>query len=65
MATPQRLPASLTPPELALAAVLDRLAPVAPIELPLAEARRCIAADMPPLKARRVLGYAPRHGWRR
>ena len=34
----QRLPASLTPLEVALAAVLDRLGPVAPIALPLAGA---------------------------
>jgi molybdopterin molybdotransferase len=47
----QRLPASLTPLDLALAALLDRLEPVAPIELPLAQVLACVAADTPPLKA--------------
>jgi len=47
----QRLPASLTPLDLALAALLDRLDPVAPIELPLAQALHCVAAEMPPLRA--------------
>jgi molybdopterin biosynthesis enzyme len=51
MVTTPRLPASLTPLDVALAAVLDGLAPVAPAELALAEALRCIAADMPPLHA--------------
>jgi molybdopterin molybdotransferase len=51
MIPPQRLPASLTPLDLVLAALLDRLEPVAPIELPLAQALACVAADMPPLKA--------------
>ena len=51
MVPPQRLPASLTPLDLALAALLDRLEPVAPIELPLAQALGCVAAEMPPLGA--------------
>jgi molybdopterin molybdotransferase len=51
MIPPQRLPASLTPLDLALAALLDRLEPVAPTELPLAQALHCIAAEMPPLTA--------------
>ena len=51
MIPPQRLPASLTPLDLALAALLDRLEPVAPIELPLAQALGCVAAGMPPLGA--------------
>jgi molybdopterin molybdotransferase len=51
MIPPQRLPASLTPLDLALAALLDRLEPVAPIELALAQALHCIAAEMPPLGA--------------
>jgi molybdopterin molybdotransferase len=51
MIPPQRLPASLTPLDLALAALLDRLEPVAPIELPLAQALDCVAAEMPPLRA--------------
>jgi molybdopterin molybdotransferase len=44
----QRLPASLTPLDVTLAALLRDLKPVAPVELPLIEALRCIAADMPP-----------------
>lgn len=47
----QRLPHSLTPLETALAALLDGVEPVAPLELDLAEALRCIAAGMPPLGA--------------
>jgi molybdopterin biosynthesis enzyme len=48
MTSNQRLPASLTPLDVALAALLNGLAPLTPAELPLAEALRCIAADMPP-----------------
>lgn len=51
MATPQRLPASLTPLDIALAAILRGVEPVAPVELPLADALRCIAAEMPQLAA--------------
>ncbi len=51
MATTQRLPASLTPLDTALAALLHGVEPVTPIELPLTEALRCIAAEMPPLNA--------------
>ena len=51
MTPPQRLPASLTPLDTALNALLDGIQPVAPVELPLAQALRCIAADMPPLTA--------------
>jgi len=51
MTSPQRLPASLTPLDVALNAVLKGLEPVAPVELPLAEALRCIAADMARLEA--------------
>ncbi len=50
MTSTQRLPASLTPLDVALAAVLRDLQPVLPVELPLTEALRCIAAEMPPLK---------------
>ena len=51
MISTQRLPASLTPLDVALAALLNGLEPVAPVELPLQEALRCIAAEMPPLAA--------------
>jgi molybdopterin molybdotransferase len=47
----QRLPAALTPLDVALAALLRDLKPVAPIELPLADALCCIAAEMPPVSA--------------
>ena len=47
----QRLPASLTPLEAARDRLLQGLEPVAPVDLPLAEALRSIAADMPPLAA--------------
>jgi molybdopterin molybdotransferase len=59
----QRLPASLTPLEVALAAVLDRLEPVAPLALPLAEALGCVAADMPPLNAFPPADIAASDGW--
>ncbi|HKS18588.1 MAG TPA: molybdopterin-binding protein [Bradyrhizobium sp.] len=51
MISPQRLPATLTPPDAARDALLDGIEPVTPIELPLSEALRGIAAEMPPLKA--------------
>ena len=51
MTSPQRLPASLTPLDMALDALLKGVEPVAPAELPLREALRCIAAEMPPLEA--------------
>ena len=55
MTSPQRLPTSLTPLDKARAALLNGVEPVAPVELTLKEALRCIAADMPPLPA-----YPPR-----
>ncbi|MCA6119227.1 molybdopterin-binding protein [Bradyrhizobium sp. WSM 1738] len=51
MISPQRLPASLTPLDAALAALLAGVEPVAPMELALAEAAGCIAAEMAPLPA--------------
>src|SRR5919201_6202328 len=63
MVTPQRLPASLTPLEAALAAVLRALEPLAPVELPLAEALRCIAAEMPQLAAYPPRDIAAADGW--
>jgi len=59
----QRLPASLTPLEAALAALLDRLDLVAPLELALADALGCVAADMPPLKAFPPADIAAGDGW--
>ncbi len=51
MTSPQRLPNSLTPLDQALDALLQGVEPVAPVELTLVEALRCIAAAMPPLPA--------------
>jgi molybdopterin biosynthesis enzyme len=51
MTSPQRLPNSLTSLDQALDALLQGVEPVAPVELPLAEALRCVAAGMPPLPA--------------
>jgi molybdopterin molybdotransferase len=51
MTSPQRLPASLTPLDAALDALLGGLEPVPSAELPLTEALGGIAADMPPLHA--------------
>lgn len=47
----QRLPASLTPLDAALTALLEGLRPVPPAALPPEEALRCIAAEMQPLAA--------------
>ena len=55
MTSTQRLPASLTPLDVVLTALLRGLEPVAPVELALAEALRCVAAEMPRLPA-----YPPR-----
>jgi molybdopterin biosynthesis enzyme len=46
MMTPQRLTASLTSLDAALATLLEAIAPIAPVELPLTEAPGRIAADM-------------------
>jgi molybdopterin molybdotransferase len=51
MTSTQRLPASLTPLDLARSALLRDIEPVVAVELPLAEALRGIAAEMPPLNA--------------
>ena len=63
MVPTQRLPASLTPLDAALAALLQRLGPVAPVELPLADALGCVAADMPPPKAYPPGDVAVSDGW--
>ena len=59
----QRMTASLTPLEAALAALLDGLNPVAAIELALAEALGCVAAAMPPLKVLPAFDTAAADGW--
>jgi molybdopterin molybdotransferase len=63
MVPTQRLPASLTPLDVALAALRERLEPVAPIALPLTEALGCVAADMPPLKPLPPRDVAVNDGW--
>jgi molybdopterin molybdotransferase len=59
----QRLPASLTPLDVALAASLEWLEPVAPVALPLADALGCVAAEMPPLQALPIHDIAASDGW--
>ena len=63
MGSTQRLPASLTPLEIALAGLLPRVAAVPSVELPLAEALGCIAADMPALAAFPPSAIAAADGW--
>jgi molybdopterin biosynthesis enzyme len=63
MTSTQRLPASLTPLDAALAALLHGLQPVAPAELPLAKVLGSIAAEMPPLSAHPSHDMAAGDGW--
>ncbi|MCC8983503.1 molybdopterin-binding protein [Bradyrhizobium acaciae] len=63
MVSAQRLPASLTALDVALAAVLRDLVPVQPIELPPADALRSIAAEMPALRAYPPHDVAVNDGW--
>jgi molybdopterin biosynthesis enzyme len=63
MTPPQRLPASLTPLDVALRALLRGLEPVAPVALPLAESLGCVAADMPPLQSHPPFDVAIADGW--
>ena len=63
MTAVQRLTASLTPLDVALAALLDGLSPVAPVDVPLVEASGCVAAEMPPLTAVPVRAIAIADGW--
>src|ERR1044072_9496642 len=63
MVTTPHLAAALTPLDAALAMLLDRVAPVAAVELPLREAAGCIAADMPPLKPLPAFDLAAVDGW--
>ena len=59
----QRLPASLSSLDAALRVLLHGLEPVAPLEVPLAEALGCVAADMPPLKPNPPRDTAESDGW--
>lgn len=59
----QRLPPSLTPLEIALAALLNGLEPLAPVELPLIDAAGCIAAGAAPLAAHPPHDVAAADGW--
>ncbi|GGI29618.1 molybdopterin-binding protein [Bradyrhizobium guangdongense] len=59
----QRLPPSLTPLDTALAALLRGVAPVTPVELPLADAAGCIATGMPSLPASPPRDIAAVDGW--
>ena len=63
MTSPQRLPTSLTPLDTALDALLQGVEPVAPVELTLKEALRCIAAEMPPLKSHPLRDVAAVDGY--
>ena len=63
MESTQRLPASLTPLEMALDGLLSSLVAVPPVELPLAEALGCIAAEMPALAAFPPIAIAAADGW--
>jgi len=59
----QRLPPSLTPLDTALLRLLRGVAPVAPVELSLIEAARCISAGMPLLPAYPPRAIATVDGW--
>jgi molybdopterin molybdotransferase len=63
MMTPQRLTSSLTSLEATLAALLQGIKPVAPVEFPLSEALGCVAAELAPLKALPAFDMAAVDGW--
>lgn len=63
MTLAQRLPASLTPLDVALAALLRGLEPLTVVELPLREALGCVTAELPPLKAYPPHDVAAADGW--
>src|SRR3954447_14921196 len=63
MMTSQRLTASLSSLDAALAALLDGIEPVATVEVPLTEALGSIAAELPPLKALPPFDMAVIDGW--
>jgi molybdopterin molybdotransferase len=59
----QRLPASLTALDAALAALLDGLAPTAVVEVPLSEAFGCVMAEMAPIGTHPPQDIALVDGW--
>jgi molybdopterin molybdotransferase len=59
----QRLPASLTSLDTALAALLPWIGPVTPVALPLVDAVGYVAAEMPPLRAHPPRDTAASDGW--
>lgn len=59
----QRLPASLTPLEIAVATLLRGLEAVTPEDLPLAEALGCVTAEMSALRSTPVHDLAAADGW--
>src|SRR3984957_11740483 len=59
----QRLPASLTALEAALAALLDGLAPAAVAELPLSQALGCVTAEPVPIQTYPQQDIALVDGW--
>ena len=63
MTSGQRLPASLTALDAALAALLRALEPSAVIELPLREALGCVTAEPSPLRAFPPHDVAVVDGW--
>jgi molybdopterin molybdotransferase len=63
MNSTRRLPSSLTPLDIALAALLRGLEPSTVVELSLREALGCVAADLPPLKAYPPYNIAVTDGW--
>jgi len=63
MTSSQRLPASLTPLDAALAGLLRSLTVMPPVELPLAEALGRVAAEMPAVAAVPSCDTAAADGW--
>lgn len=63
MTSAQRLPASLTPLDVALAALLRDTEPVPVVELPLRDALGCVIAELPPLGACPPHDVAASDGW--
>jgi molybdopterin molybdotransferase len=63
MTLTQRLPASLTSLDVALAALLRGFEPLAVVELPLKEALGCVIAETSPIKAHPPSDVAAADGW--